>query len=399
MSLVRLRVEIIIYLVQLMVPSVKKTLLMFFYEKYNPLYNSVPYDKDEMNDIKCGIEDDLFKRGHNDYVISVADVIKSLAHLKQFKTDGEEGLMSDNIIHGTHSLYVLLTIVFNAMLIYGVSPDSMILGTMVPIPKNKKKSLCNSDNYRAIALSSIIGFKNNLSTTQCTFCMMETVNYYNFNRSNVYVLLLDASKAFDRVKYCKLFRELSNRQMSPLVKRLLMYMYTDQRLQVRWGDEMCSQFGVVNGVKQGGVLSPLLFAVYIDGLLIRLEETSVGCHMGIRFIGALAFADDLNLLAPTLSGLKILIDVCEKYAKEFNIKFNGSKSRLLLFKGRNCKISTRGVTVNSVSLTVSETAVHIGHHMSTKDKECTVNAGKNSFWRSFNLFISDYDHIYSFLKK
>ncbi len=131
----------------------------------------------------------------------------------------------------------------------------------------------------------------------------------------------------------------------------------------------------------------ILFAVYIDGLLIRLEETGVGCHMGIRFIGGLAFADDLNLLAPTLSGLKILIDVCEKYAKEFNIKFNRSKSRLLLFKGR---ISTRGVTVNGVSLTVSERAVHLGHHMSTKDKECTVNAAKNSFWRSFNLFISDY---------
>ncbi len=209
--------------------------------------------------------------------------------------------------------------------------------------------------------------------------MMETVNYYNFNRSNVYVLLLDATEALDRVKYCKLFREVSNRQMSPLVIMLLMYMYTNQILQVRWEDDMSSQFGVVNCVKQGGVLSPLLFAVYIDGLLIRLEETGMGCYMGIRFIGALAFTDDLNLLASTLSGLTILIDVCEKYPKEFNIKFNGSKRRLLIFKGRNCKISARGVTVNCVSLTVSETAVHLGHHMSTKDKECTVNAAKNIF--------------------
>ncbi len=87
-----------------MVLSLMKTLLMFFYAKYNPLYNSVPYDKDEMNDIKCGFEDDLYKRGHNDYVITLADVIKSVAHLKQVKTDGEEGFMSDNIIHGTHSL-------------------------------------------------------------------------------------------------------------------------------------------------------------------------------------------------------------------------------------------------------------------------------------------------------
>ncbi len=118
-------------------------------------------------------------------------------------------------------------------------------------------------------------------------------------------------------------------------------MYTNQRLQVRWGHEMSSQFGVVNGVKQGGVLSPLLFAVYIDGFLIRLEEIGMVCHMGIRFIGAIAFANDLNLLAPTLSGLKSLIDVCEKYAKDVNIKFNGSKCHLLLFNGRNCKISTK----------------------------------------------------------
>ncbi len=227
---------------------------------------------------------------------------------------------------------------------------------------------------------------------------METVNYFNFNRSNVYVLMLDSTKAFDRVRYCKLFTELSNRQMSPLVIRLLMYMYTNQRLQVRWGNEMSVQFGVVNRVKQGGVLSPLLYAVYIDGLFIRLEDTGMGCHMGIHFISSLAFADDLNLLAPTLSGLKKIIDVCEKYGKEFNIKFNGSKSHLLLFKGRNCKILTRGVTVNGVSLTLSGTAVHLGHHMSTKDKECTVNAAKNSFWKSFNLFISDYVHMYSFLK-
>ncbi len=97
--------------------------------------------------------------------------------------------------------------------------------------------------------------------------------------------------------------------------------------------------------------------------------------MGICFIGALAFADDLNLLASTPYGLKILIDVCETYANEFN----GSKSCLLLFKGKKCKIFTRGVTVNGVSLNVSESVVHSGHHILTKDKECTVNSDKNSF--------------------
>ena len=83
----------------------------------------------------------------------------------------------------------------------------MILGTMIPIPKEKKKSLCSACNYRAIALSSIFskildwiilikeehslsssGFKKGLPTTQYTFSMLEILDYYNFNKSGVGVL-------------------------------------------------------------------------------------------------------------------------------------------------------------------------------------------------------------------
>ncbi len=59
--------------------------------------------------------------------------------------------------------------------------------------------------------------------------------------------------------------------MFPLVVAiLLLYMYTNQKLQVKWGGQLSSQFGVLNGTKQGGVLSPILFAIYIDGMLERL---------------------------------------------------------------------------------------------------------------------------------
>ena len=73
--------------------------------------------------------------------------------------------------------------------------------------------------------------------------------------------MLDASKAFDRVNYCKLFRELLKHEMSPLVLRLLLFLYTNQTLRVKWGSVMSESFTVMNGVKQGGVLSPVLFAV------------------------------------------------------------------------------------------------------------------------------------------
>ncbi len=60
----------------------------------------------------------------------------------------------------------------------------------------------------------------------------------------------------------------------------------------------------------------------------------------------------------------------------------------MFFKRRNSKISTRGVTVNGVSLNVVETAVHLGHHISTRDKECTVNAAKNNLWIYLIMVIS-----------
>ena len=149
-------------------------------------------------------------------------------------------------------------------------------------------------------------------------------------KSNAFVLMLDASKVFDRVNYCKLFRELLKREMSPLVLRLLLFMYyTNQTLRVKWGSFMSESFTVMNGVKQGGLLSPVLFAVYTDGLLLRLQERSgIGCHMGGHYAGALAYADDITLMSPSMTGLRKMSSICEQYASEYDILFNGSKSKL-----------------------------------------------------------------------
>ena len=130
-------------------------------------------------------------------------------------------------------------------------------------------------------------------------------------KSNAFVLMLDARKAFDRVNYCKLFRELLKREMSPLVLRLLLFMYTNQTLRVKWGSVMSESFTVMNGVKQGGVLSPVLFAVYTDGLLLRLQESGIGCHMGGHYAGALAYADDITLISPSMTGLRKMSSICE----------------------------------------------------------------------------------------
>ena len=108
-----------------------------FVNKYSNLYNSVPYDLDEMKSIKDRI-DDRIRKYKEHYTINVDDVKKAIHNLKCGKSDGEEGLSSDHFIHAPALLNVFLSLVFNAMLYHGVSPDSMRIGTMIPIPKVKK---------------------------------------------------------------------------------------------------------------------------------------------------------------------------------------------------------------------------------------------------------------------
>ncbi len=120
-------------------------------------------------------------------------------------------------------------------------------------------------------------------------------------------------------------------------------------------------FEVTNGVKQGGVMSPILFAVYVDGLFQKLMKSGLGCQMSNYFIGCLLFADDVILLCRTIKGLKKMIAICEQYATEFNIKFNGKKTKLLIFKGKGCKISINKIEVNGDTIHSSEMANHLGH--------------------------------------
>ena len=119
--------------------------------------------------------------------------------------------------------------------------------------------------------------------------------------------MLDASKAFDRVEYVKLFTTLRNRKICPVVLRLLMNMYINQQIQVKWNNMISPTCTISNGVKQGGCMSPTLFSIYLDKLLGILRASNVGCRYGNHYMGAFCYADDISLLSPTVSGLQDML--------------------------------------------------------------------------------------------
>ena len=106
-------------------------------------------------------------------------------------------------------------------------------------------------------------------------------------------------------------------------------MYMNETLRVQWCQTLTSCFKVCNGVKQGGVLSPILFAVYVDSLLARLEQSGVDCYISGHVVGDLSYADDVTLVAPIRSGICTLNNACEQFALDYDITFNGTKSQLM----------------------------------------------------------------------
>ena len=327
--------------------------------------------------------------------------------------NGVEAATSDILIHACPELYIHLCALFNVMLCHGVCPSNMCISTLIPIPKCKKKSLNDSNNYRAIALGSVVakvidniilvkykdilisdelqfGFKKGHSTVHCSFVLNEVMDYYSSRNSPTLLLFLDASRAFDRVQYVKLFNLLLKRGLCPMVARFLAYMYTKQVLRVNWNGCISDVFNTSNGVKQGGILSPILFCIYIDELFRLLKLSGYGCYIGDMFYGALGYADDVCLLAPSRTALSAMIHICESYGREYDVKFNTQKTHLVVCDYLNKYINMSSLTLNGETIIRQRIASHLGHVVGVDSHNITIRHAVNDLtWRT-NYMLSKF---------
>ena len=120
----------------------------------------------------------------------------------------------------------------------------------------------------------------------------------------------------------------------------------------------------------GGVMSPLLFGVYIDELLSELKYSGTGCYIGSYYCGIFGYADDIILICPTITGLEHMIKMYEVYSDKHCINFNGKKSKLLIF---GTKIKDPMIKVKNENVLVCETAEYLGDMLSTNDFNDIVN--------------------------
>ena len=97
-------------------------------------------------------------------------------------------------------------------------------------------------------------------------------------------------------------------------------------MKVRWGNTISSSFKVGNGVKQGGILSPVLFNIYMDKLSIALNNTAIGGKIGGQLLNHLCYADDMCLISISSPGMQHLLNICHSFSIEHSLLYNGTKS-------------------------------------------------------------------------
>ena len=256
------------------------------------------------------------------------------------------------MFHGSPKFLIHLNILFNSLLNHGYVPQEFLNSTITPVIKDRNGDTSSPSNYRPVSLGVLFlqlfeylllsklecylisddlqfGFKSKHSTSHAIFVLKSCVDYFQKYGSATFVTFLDCTKAFDKISHYGLFIKLMERGIPLCFLRILIYWYLNIASRCKWNGEFGEYFSVLTGVKQGGVLSPRLFAIYVDDLIKKLRARGIGCHIIEMFVACLFFADDLCLISPTRSAMQELLNLCQEYCSEFNLTFNEKQGQHL----------------------------------------------------------------------
>lgn len=239
------------------------------------------------------------------------------------------------------------------------------------------------------------GFRKNYSTIDNIFNLSAIVQLKLAEKRKLYVFFVDFKSAFDTINREALFYKLFSQGMSSKLVNILKQLYKNTKSAVWNGEEVSEFFEVCTGVKQGCLLSPTLFSIYINDLC---DELPGGIIFRNVLIKLLMYADDLVLIAEDAQSLQRMIDKLSVYCQRWNLMVNLQKSKIIVFRNGARRPSSERWFYNDVAIEVVNEYKYLGvifnYNMSfNKHLDEKLIASKNAMNSSWNSFMKNKDII------
>jgi hypothetical protein len=338
------------------------------------------------------------------------DLINTLVlEMKNGKAAGLDGLTVEHIKNSHPIIYVVLCKLFNQCLLLGWIPPAFGLSYTVPIPKGDARSQTMSvNNFRGISINPVIsklfemavlkrfanffltsdhqfGFKRNLSCSHVIYSLRNVIDHYIRGESTVNLCMVDLSKAFDKMNHHALFIKLSKRNFPAQLMNIFERWFSISATCVKWGGCLSHPFVLRSGVRQGGVLSPYFFAIFVDDIVGDVIKSKTGCYISAACVSILLYADDIVLIAPSVGSLQSLLTLLDSHLGELDMRINASKSVCIRFGRRHDTECANLVMRNGEELSWVRSCRYLGAYLvSGRIFKCSFVNAKRQFYRSFN---------------
>ena len=302
------------------------------------------------------IEDSIFNSE-----ITEEEILRAVRSLKEEKAAGPDGIVPGLFIHSIDLILPIMHKLFNRLFSRGEFPEAWCDSIIVPL--HKKGSLNDPANYRGISLLDIFGkiytsvlnrrvtfyanlynkisesqagFRENYSTVDNAFVLQSLINKYISRKGRkLYVAFVDFKQAFDKVSRGKLWSVLQKAGFKGRLFHALTSIYHTVKAKVRSNGKLSDSFHCPTGLKQGCMLSPALFTLFINEFAEIIETSGI---QGVQLfpediqVLILLFADDIALISDTIVGLQKQLNLLFKYCLDSKLVVNISKTKVMVFR-------------------------------------------------------------------
>lgn len=317
--------------------------------------------------------------------ISLDEIFSVIKSAKSGKAAGYDEIPME--VLRNNSVVNYLVLLFNICFTKGIIPDMWRKGIINPVSKSSTKDPRDPSGYRGITLApsayklycnvlnnrlvrwendnNILsdkqnGFRKNRSTVDHICTLTSIIENRKLQNKSTFTAFIDFRKAYDSIDRCLLFDKLRNIGICGYMYNALVSIYSNVQCCVRINGFMSDWFQVKCGLKQGCILSPLLFNLYINDLVSFLDTLSVGVTIGTDIINCLFYADDLVLLAESPSDLQLLLDKLEVWTTNNKMSINFDKSNIVHFRNSTTRKTLAKFSCAGNSVSVVDHYIYLG---------------------------------------